>query len=426
MRNRRRPIAVKAGVIMSVAVLSFTTAACSDAATSESSNSPGANQDSVASQSEGDWTSTWYAAMTQEDDENEATFGGFTDTTIRQSVHVSVGGDNLRLRLSNAYGEQPLEIGAVTVSTGDASSEFDGEPTPVTFDGSDTTTIPVGAEWISDPVDMDVEPNSDLVVSIYLPGPTGPATTHPLGMSTSLSAEGNQTTASTDAYEDLDESRYFLTGVDVTSEAPSTTVFFGDSITDGHSSTVDANLRYPDQVADEILERPVDQQCSVLNAGISGNRMLTDADSNGVSAMSRFDTDVLARPGVDTVVLLEGINDIGTSEGEVTAEELIASYQQFINRAKSHDLTVIGATLTPFTDADYYTDEGEQTRQEVNDWIRTSGAFDDVIDFDDTVRDPDSPERINPEFDPGDHLHPNDQGYTAMAETVDIDVICQP
>ena len=296
--------------------------------------------------------------------------------------------------------------------------------TPVTFDGERTATVPAGEELASDPVEDMVEPDTDLVVSMYLPGPTGPATTHPVGRSTSLQAEGDQTEADDSAFSTLDESRYFLSGIDVISDAKHSVVFFGDSITDGYSSTVDANMRYPDQVAARLLERPTDQQCGVVNSGISGNELLTHAGTRGDAGVTRFDRDVLARPGVDTVVLLEGINDIGFSDGAVRAEDLIAAYQNLIDRAHSYDLQVIGATLTPDTGANYFTDAGERTRQEVNEWIRNSGAFDGVLDFDTVVQDPENPEQLNPAYNPGDSLHPNDDGYSAMAEGVDLDAIC--
>lgn len=201
-------------------------------------------------------------------------------------------------------------------------------------------------------------------------------------------------------------------------------VFFGDSITDGHSSTVDANLRYPDQVADRLLERPEAQQCGVLNSGISGNHLLTDAGTQGVSAMARFENDVLDQPGVHTVVLLEGINDIGNSEGAVEPEQLINVYRQFIARAHDHDIRVVGATITPYEGADYYTEAGEEDRQAVNEWIRNSGEFDALADYEAAVRDPDNPSRLLPAFNPGDNLHPNDEGYAAMADELDLEEIC--
>ena len=373
------------------------------------------------------WVGSWSVAVTQ-----PATSGpsaqGFTDTTIRQVAHLSVGGDSLRLHISNAYGETPLEVGRVTVAARD--DDLAGTPdvdavTPVTFDGQPSVTIPAGAEWISDPVALRVEEDSDLVVSMYLPGPTGPATWHSRGYATSFTAPGDATADDGDAFTPLDQSRYYLEGVDVTSRARGSVVFFGDSITDGVVSTVDANLRYPDQVADRLLEWPEVRQCGVLNAGISGNRVLTDAGTSGDSVLARFERDVLGQTGVRAVVLLEGINDIGGSRGAVEPEELIAVYRQVIARAHEKGIRVFGGTLTPFEGAGYYTAAGEADRQAVNHWIRTSGEFDGVVDFDAALRDPANPGRMLPEYDVGDHLHPGDVGFGAMAAAVPIREICR-
>ncbi|EIE98519.1 SGNH/GDSL hydrolase family protein [Saccharomonospora glauca] len=375
-----------------------------------------------------DWVGSWHAAMTEPAGSGPSA-EGFTDTTLRQVAHLSVGGDSVRVRLSNAYGETPLTVGSVTVAprSDDAAGTPDVDAdalTPVTFGGETSVTIPAGADWISDPVDLTVRDDSDLVVSMYLPGPTGPATFHSQGYATSFTAPGDATTDPGRAFSKLDASRYFLTGVDVTTRAKGSVVFFGDSITDGDVSTVDANLRYPDQVADRLLERPDPLRCGVLNSGISGNRLLTDAGSWGDSALSRFDRDVLSRPGVRSVVLLEGINDIGSSQGAVEPEQLIGIYRQFIARAHDAGIKVIGATLTPFEGADYYTEAGEADRQAVNEWIRTSGEFDAVVDFDAAVRDPEHPTRFLPAYDVGDHLHPNDAGFGAMAAAIDLRTIC--
>ncbi|EHR60667.1 SGNH/GDSL hydrolase family protein [Saccharomonospora cyanea] len=375
-----------------------------------------------------DWIGTWHAAMTGPGGSGPSA-DGFTDTTLRQVAHLSVGGDSVRVRLSNAYGEDPLTVGSVTVAprSDDAAGTPDVDAdllTPVTFGGETSVTIPAGADWVSDPVDITVRDDSDLVVSMYLPGPTGPATFHSAGYSTSFTAQGDATTDTGSAFTRLDRSRYFLSGVDVTARAKGSVVFFGDSITDGVVSTVDANLRYPDQVADRLLRRPDPRECGVLNSGISGNRLLTDAGTAGDSALSRFDRDVLSRPGVRSVVLLEGINDIGNSRGSLEPEQLIAVYRQFIARAHDAGLTVVGATLTPFEGAGYYTEAGEADRQAVNEWIRTSGEFDAVVDFDAAVRDPEHPTRFLPAYDVGDHLHPNDAGFAAMAAAIDLRTIC--
>lgn len=374
---------------------------------------------------EASWVGSWAAAMTPAGAAETISGQGFTDTTLRQSAHLSVGGDSVRIRISNDYGTTPLVVGSVTVAPGTATAQVDPQHLqPVTFDGSSSVTIPAGAEWVSDPVPLHVADNSDLVVSMYLPGPTGPATVHPLGRATSYHAPGDATSAATDAFAELDTSRYFLEGVDVTSGAQGSVVFFGDSITDGYASSVDENLRYPDQVADRLLARPDPRQCGVLNAGISGNRVLTDAGTAGVSALARFEDDVLDQTAVRSVVLLEGINDIGRTEGALEPEELIGVYRQFIERAHDHGIRVIGATITPYEGAGYYTEAGEADRQAVNSWIRTSGEFDDVVDFDAAVRDPQNPSQIRPEFDPGDHLHPNDAGYAEMAAAIDLKEIC--
>ncbi|CAM2944028.1 SGNH/GDSL hydrolase family protein [Saccharomonospora xinjiangensis] len=374
------------------------------------------------------WVGSWHAAMTGPA-RSGPSLDGFTDTTLRQVAHLSVGGDSVRVRLSNAYGQSPLVVGSVTVAprpdSGAGTPDVDaGALVPVTFDGRTSVTVPAGADWVSDPVNVTVPDDSDLVVSLYLPGPTGPATFHSRGYATSFTAAGDATTDPGAAFTALDTSRYFLSGVDVTARAKGSVVFFGDSITDGVVSSVDANLRYPDQVADRLLERPDPQECGVLNSGISGNRLLTDAGSSGDSALSRFERDVVSRPGVRSVVLLEGINDIGGSRGAVEPEQLIAVYRQFIARAHDAGIEVVGATLTPFEGAGYYTEAGEADRQVVNEWIRTSGEFDAVVDLDAAVRDPEHPARFLPAYDIGDHLHPNDAGFAAMAEAIDLRTIC--
>ncbi|WP_019813178.1 SGNH/GDSL hydrolase family protein [Saccharomonospora saliphila] len=376
----------------------------------------------------GAWVGSFSAAMTTAA-ESGPSAEGFTDTTLRQVAHLSVGGDAVRLRLSNVYGEKPLRIASVTVAPRDDVDAGTPDVDPgrlrlVTFDGGEMVTVPAGAQWVSDPVPLTVADDTDLVVSMHLPGPTGPATTHQAGYATSFQAPGEATTDSGAAFTRLDTARYFLAGVDTVTRSRGSVVFFGDSITDGVDSTVDANLRYPDQFADRLLRRPGPRQCGVLNAGISGNRLLTDAGAAGESALARFSRDVLAQSGVRSVVLLEGINDIGTSGGSVEPDEVIAVYRQLIDRAHDAGIRVVGATLTPFEGASYHTKAGEADRQAVNHWIRTSGAFDDVVDFDAVVRDPDDPSRIRPAYDQGDHLHPNDAGFAAMAEAVGLRSVC--
>ncbi|MBO0895193.1 MULTISPECIES: SGNH/GDSL hydrolase family protein [Arthrobacter] len=390
-----------------------------------SSNAVGPDHVTGRTRSSTQWIGSWAAAMTPAGTADSISGSGFTDATLRQTAHLSVGGDSLRIRISNDFGTTPLVVGSATVYPGSAAEDPDpGQLRQVTFDGAASVTIPAGAEWVSDPVRLPVESNSDLTVSMYLPGPTGPASVHSLGMATSYRAPGNATSDPAESYDVLDTSRYFLEGIDTSSNALGSVVFFGDSITDGYASTVDANRRYPDQVADRLLRRPEARQCGVLNSGISGNRVLEDAGTAGISALARFEDDVIDQTGVRSVVLLEGINDIGRTGGALDPASLIAVYRQFIDRAHDHGIRVVGATLTPYGGAGYYSDQGEQDRQAVNFWIRTSGEFDAVIDFDAAVRDPRDRSRIRPQFDPGDHLHPNDAGYAAMASTVRLQDIC--
>ncbi|TWD80267.1 lysophospholipase L1-like esterase [Kribbella amoyensis] len=372
-----------------------------------------------------DWVGTWAVAVTPPGTSGLSATG-VTDTTLRQVAHVSVGGPELRLRLSNVYGSTPLVVGKVTVSP--RADNLTGTPTvdpaklaPVTFDGRASVTIPVGAEWVSDPVRTTLPDDTDLVISTYFPGPTGPLTQHPAGYATSFSATGDQTGGDGSQYQTLPgAARYIIEGVDVKSRVRGSVVLFGDSITDGVVSPVDKNLRYPDQLADRLLAEPPSRELGVLNAGISGNRLLNDAGTAGDSALSRFDRDVVGQAGARTVVLLEGINDIGNSRGATDPADLIAVHRQFIARAHQAGLKVIGATLTPFEGAGYYTPEGEADRQALNQWIRTSGEYDGVVDFDKAVRDPQNPGKMLPAYDVGDHLHPNAEGFKAMAAALDL------
>lgn len=372
-----------------------------------------------------DWVGSWSVAVTPPGTSGMSATG-VTDTTLRQVAHVSVGGSELRLRLSNVYGTSALVVGKVTVTP--RADDLAGTPTvdpgklvPVLFGGRTSVTIAVGAEWVSDPVQVVVPEDTDLVISTYFPGPTGPLTQHPAGFATGFSATGDQTAGDGSQYQAIPgAARYIIEGVDVKSPVRGSVVLFGDSITDGVVSPVDQNLRYPDQLADRLLAQPESRELGVLNAGISGNRLLSNAGTAGDSTLARFDRDVIAQAGVRTVVLLEGINDIGGSRGATDPADLIAVHRQFIQRAHQAGLKAIGATLTPYEGAGYYSPEGEADRQALNTWIRTSGEYDGVVDFDKAVRDPAAPAKMLPAYDVGDHLHPNADGFKAMAAAFDL------
>jgi lysophospholipase L1-like esterase len=302
----------------------------------------------------------------------------------------------------------------------------------LTFSGNESVTIPPGALVFSDPVDLSLPPLSSLAVSLFLPEVTPTTTMHWDGRQTGYIVAGNEVGAMNIKPDTKIESRLFLSGILV--EAPANAraiVTFGDSITDGDGSTLDANHRWPDLLA-ERLQKANGAPIAVLNEGISGARVLSDR--MGVNALARFDEDVLSHPRADTVILMMGINDIGWADSVLdprapapSAEDIIDGYEQLIARAHAHGMRIIGATLTPFGLAfkgtpleGFYNDDKEAKRVAVNEWIRNSGAFDGVIDFDAVVRDPANQSRMQPAYDKGDNLHPNDAGYKAMAESIDL------
>jgi len=349
-----------------------------------------------------------------------------SNQTIRQVVRVSVGGDRLRVVLSNAFGTAPVDIGAGHVALRDRDSMVTaGSVKPLTFSGSATGRILPGATVVSDVVELAVPPLSDLVVDLYLPGDLGvglsPVTTHNGASQTNyLSATGNHSGEAAMTVERTAGAWFLLSRVEMAAgREAGAVVTFGDSITDGARSTTDMNSRWPDYLARRLAARK-GPAIGVLNAGISGNQVL--GDGAGVSALARFDRDVLMHTGVTHVIIMEGINDIGLARTNPnpSAADLIAGHKQLIERARARGLKVYGATLTPFEGAAYWTAEGEVKRQALNEWIRTSKAYDAVIDFDQVTRDPAAPTKFLPAYDSGDHLHPGDAGYKAMGEAVDL------
>lgn len=329
----------------------------------------------------------------------------------------------MRVRLANTFGLMPVTFDSVHVgraATGGAVEA--GSNRPVTFDRSRSVTIPAGRRLVSDPVDLAAPAGGDLAVSLHIPADSaGPATWHPNARATTyVSGIGDYAAVESGAsYSPSSYSWFYLDGVDVRTEAEGTIVAFGDSITDGAASTLDANRRYPDRLAARLRGAGIAR--SVVNTGIGGNRMLAEGVHYGQSAADRFERDALAQTGVTHVIVLVGVNDIGRGP-HVTADELIAGHRELIRQARAEGRRIYGGTLLPYQGAAYHTEQGERTRQAVNRWIRTSGAYDAVIDFDAAIRDPAEPARMLPGYDSGDHLHPSDAGHQAMADAVDLEL----
>jgi lysophospholipase L1-like esterase len=349
--------------------------------------------------------------------------------TVRMIIRASVGGSRVRVRLSNAFGSQPLLVGAARIALhGKDSAIIPDSDRALTFGGKPSCTIGPGVVTLSDPVDLNVAPLSELAVSLYLPGNVESLTSHLFGLHTAyISKDGDFTGQATISDATTTLSYYWLTGVDVLAPANvGAIVALGDSITDGHGSFPDSNRNWPSIFAARLQRNKSTANLAVANVGISGNQLLRDGA--GVSALARFDRDVLVQPGVKYVMLMEGINDITLmtrptaepkSEAAIT-DELIAGYIQIVGRARAHGLRIIGCTLTPFDGSRAFTDKGETVRTAVNQWIRSSGAFDAVVDFDAATRDPKNPKRFRQEFQAGDFLHPSEEGYQAMADAIDF------
>lgn len=346
--------------------------------------------------------------------------------TVRMVARASLGGRELRIQLSNAQGMRRLVVGAVHVAIHrGGSSIVAGTDRAVTFAGRPEVSVPPGAIVVSDPVPLQVDPGVDLAVSIYVPEDTGPVTLHPLGLRTTYIAEGNVTAKETLTGATTNRSYFWLSGIEVLAPAESgAIVAFGDSITDGYATTPDASRAWPSLLAARLLGGKA-PHWAVLNMGISGNRVLRDGA--GTSALGRFDRDVLSRPGVRWIILLEGINDISFGgipgvpiEEHTSTEELISGLRLFVAKAHLHGIRVIGGTILPWEGVWTYSQQGEEIRQAVNRWIRNSGVFDAVVDFDALMRDPAHPTRLRKEFDSGDHVHPNDAGNRAMADAIPL------
>ncbi|ALC18832.1 SGNH/GDSL hydrolase family protein [Streptomyces pristinaespiralis] len=396
--------------------------------------------DASEHRSSGQWLHTW-VSMPQLTEPGNMPPAPFTrpgrvlaDSTVRQTVHVSTGGQRLRLRFSNAFGGTALPITAASVALPvDGRAGVSGirpeSSRPLTFGGRASVTVPVGAQVVSDPLGFDLEPGSNLTVTVYLA--EGQAsediTSHPGSRTTTYLKAGNHAQDAELPGATGTDHWYFLSGVEVWStRAAGAAVMLGDSLTDGRGSTTNLNNRWPDLLLRRLQSRRGTADTAILNQAAGGNRVLNDG--LGPNALARLDRDVLASSGVEWLVVFEGVNDIGTAAAGPAAQkevvdELTAAYRQIVTRAHAQGIRVYGATLTPFGgNAGYDDPEGlrEASRQAVNHWIRTSGRFDGVIDFDKVARDPDSPRQLLPAFDVGDHLHLNPTGYQALADAVPV------
>ncbi len=379
------------------------------------------------------WIATWGASQQIPEPQNTLPAADLTDATVREIVHLSAGGTTLRVHLSNVFGTEPLHITSAHIARPLAPDTSAIDPTTdraLTFAGATDVIIPAGAEFVSDPIAFAAAPLSNLAVSFHLDAPPARETSHPGSRSTTWFVHGDAVSAPAFSNPNKVDHWFQLSEIDVASSpGAATVVALGDSITDGHASTPNGNDRWPDVLAARLQATANTRDIGVSNQGIGGNHLLTDG--LGPNALARFDRDVLAPAGVRWVILFEGVNDLGglTREREVPADQhaafvqrILAAYQQIIARAHAHGLRVFGATITPYVGSDYYHPGplSEADRETINQWIRTPGHFDAVIDFDRVVRDPAHPDRLLPAFDCGDHLHPSPAGYKAMGDAIPL------
>jgi lysophospholipase L1-like esterase len=379
------------------------------------------------------WVGSWATSQQIPEPQNALPSEDLRNATLRQIVHLSAGGPALRVHLSNAFGTTPLHITSVHIARPVSAGAAKIDPASdkaVNFMGSGDVTIPAGAEFVSDTVDHPVAAGSNLAITLHLDTPPAQQTSHPGSRATSYLAHGDLVSAA-----DLPDAKkvdhwYQLAGVDVAVPSnPVAIVALGDSITDGHGATTNGNDRWTDVLAQRLQNSPATQAIGVLNHGIGGNHLLTDG--LGPNALARFDRDVLAQTGVRYLIVLEGVNDLGglARNGEVSPAEhaglvrrIEEAYQQIVLRAHAHGIRVIGATVLPYTGSDFYHPgpPSEADRLAVNQWIRTPGNFDEVVDFDNLTRDPAHPDHLLPEYDSGDHLHPSPAGYSAMGAAIPL------
>jgi lysophospholipase L1-like esterase len=395
--------------------------------------------------SQNGWVATWATSPEPADPDPSEPLSNIDNQTVRERVRVSIGGTQVRICLSNEYGSTPLLVGSATIALPiDPASVKSGSLHKVTFGGQNSATIPAGAFVLSDAVIFPVAYGTEISITLYFPKRVSTPTLHALALKRAvISPHGDFTHTEKIEGGTVSESSISLSAVLVPAQpSQRLVVAFGDSVTDGDGSTLDTDHNWTSDLIRRLGKTIEGSKVAVINEGIAGNRLLSDGLSIsatfGVSGMTRFDRDALAQPGVTHIVLFEGINDIGFPGAKLggqyladpsdvrTPEDLINAYRQLISRAHARGVKIIGVTIIPFEGmsvagvTDYYSESKEATRQKINKWIRTSGAFDGVIDFDSLLRDPDHPSRLVPRLASKDHIHPNDAGYQAIADAIDL------
>ncbi|MFJ2773350.1 SGNH/GDSL hydrolase family protein [Streptomyces sp. NPDC087300] len=390
------------------------------------SASPRSPRNSAAPASSGAWVGSWSASPAGYEPGTERK--GFAGRSIRNVVHTSVGGSSARITLSNLYGTTPLSITHASIAIASATNNPTAAPGTLrrlTFDGNTSVVIPPGGQVLSDAARVRVPHDADLLVTTYSPTPSGPVTYHPHARQISYVADGDRTEDERgEAYTEQSPYWRYLAAVDVLSnESDGTVVVFGDSITDGISSTMGANRRWTDVLADRMRDEAGAPRYGVVNQGISGNRILSDGQGRPAvnpSGLSRFDRDVLTRSGVKAVVIALGVNDILRNPHQNNPDRIVEGLRELTRQAHTRGLRVVGATLMPFGGHRGYEPALETVRQSVNQQIRSGQVFDDYVDFDKALRDGYDPRKLRTQYDSGDHLHPSDAGYRRMAETFNL------